>query len=178
MYRTTLILIAGMLIFSSCSRNLNYFTERLNNEFDWTESDLKQIQFYLSEDIELIKASQSSYSDIENGKIRINDERKLDRILIEEGTPGTVLFTKSDDRFAVCFDEDTEKYLMFGPNRKAKGRYVLLAKEWNKGDGIIRYGGEEFITSSRSAYAALMVDIDNASRSTSNNSKATGRTIN
>ena len=30
MYRTTLILIAGMLIFSSCSRNLNYFTERLN----------------------------------------------------------------------------------------------------------------------------------------------------
>jgi hypothetical protein len=177
MHSKAILLLFSLLLFNSCSRNLSYFTDRLNEEFDWSESELKQIQFYISEDIKLVRVSQEGISDIENGQIKIQDKRTVDHVLIEKGTPGTLLFAKAEDRFAVCFDEDPEKYLMFGANKKAKGRYVLLAKKWNKGDGIIRYGGQEYRTSSESAYAALMVDINNARRSSKSSSRASGRKI-
>ena len=178
MNKSLLFLLFGLILFSSCSRNLSYFTDGLHDDFNWSESELKQIQFYLSEDIKLIRVSQSGISDIENGQIRINDERNINQVIFSKGTPGTLIFTGKADQFAVGFDKDPKKYLMFGPNKKAKGRYVLLAKRWNKRDGIIRYGGEEYRTNSESAYAALMVDIQKAKRSTSHSSKASGRKIN
>lgn len=172
------ILFTLCVILSGCSRSLNYFTNNLYDEFNWTEADLKQIQFYVSDDIRLVRVSNSGVSNIENGQIKIQDERKVDQVIIKKGTPGTLLFAKGGDRFAVSFDKDPDKYLMFGPNEKASGRYVLLAKRWQKKAGIITYGDIEYRTNSDSAYAALMVDINNARKSISRSSTATGRKVN
>ena len=66
---------------------------------------------------------------------------------------------------------------MFGPNQKAKGRYVLLAKDWGKNSGDITYGGTVYETSSASAYAALMVDIKRARKTKYRTKTAEGNRV-
>lgn len=171
-------LACAVIMLSSCNRNLSYFTEDLYRSNNWSESELKQIQFYVSQDIRLVRTNISGGSDIDDGQIKINDSRVVEEVIIRQGTPGTLIFAPNTDRFAVSFDEDPDKYLMFGPNEKARGRYVLLAKRWKQKAGIITYGDIEYRTGSDSAYATLMVDIKNAQRSIKKSTTATGRKIN
>lgn len=174
-----LLLIVGLLAtFSSCSKQLNYFTEDLYDDFRWSEDDLKRIQFYVSEDIRLVRINESGYSNIEDGQIQIRDDKKVEEVVIKRGTPGLLVFAQNSDRFAVSFDEDSDKFLMFGPNDKVNGRYVLLAKNWQKRGGVITYGNAMYKTGSQSAYAALMVDINSAKKSVKKSSTASGRKIN
>ena len=86
-------------------------------------------------------------------------------------------FSPKENRFAINFDDD-DRFLMFGPNQKAGGRFVLLAKDWNRSAGTITYGGESYRTSNASAFASLLVDLDNVGRTSYNSEKADGRKIN
>jgi len=169
--------ILSLFLLSSCSQQLNYFTEDMYSDYKWSENELKKIQFYLSEDIELESIRNASESKISDGQIRINKGQKIDKVIIRKGTPGTLMFSPSTKRFAVSFDEDSENYLMFGPNPKANGKYVLLAKDWKRHHGIISYGNKQYRTSSESAYAALMVDVKKAKRMSYSKKTASGRTI-
>ncbi|NNE27279.1 MAG: hypothetical protein HKN09_10585 [Saprospiraceae bacterium] len=166
-----------IFLFSSCTRQLSYFTQDLQDDYQWSESELKKIQFFLSEDIHLQAAQSRELSTIEDGSITIESGSKIERIIIKAGTPGVVVFTPKSDRFAVSFDKDPDKYLIFGPSPKYNDRYVLLAKKWRSRTGIITYGGKEYRTSSENAYAALMVDVSKARKISTINSTATGRTI-
>ena len=169
--------MATLIVMSSCSKKLTYFTDELYDENRWSEKELKRIQFYVSEDIKLVRGSSSGNSRIEDGKIKIKADRKVDEIIIERGTPGVFVFSPKENRFAISFDDDNDLYLMFGPNKKANGRYVLMAKEWKRREGVITYGGDEFYTGSESAYAALMVDIRKAQKSVKKTKTASGRTV-
>ena len=162
---------------SSCSRQLTYFTQDLQDDYNWTESELKKIQFYLSEDIHLERAKSNDLSAIQDGAITIQSGSEVERVTIKAGTPGVVVFTPKSDRFAVSFDEDPSNYLVFGPSPKARDRYVLMAKKWRSQSGVITYGGKEYRTSSESAFAALMVDVSKARKISTRSSTATGRTI-
>ena len=166
-----------VLLATSCSKTLTYFTDDLYDQNQWSESDLKRIQFYVSEDIRLERVYDAGGSNIEDGQIKIKSERKVDEVIITKGTPGVLVFSPNSNRFALSFDEDPDKYLMFGPNEKARGRYVLLAKKWKKRGGIISYGGVDYRTTSDSAYAALMVDISKARKTSKRSDKASGRRV-
>lgn len=165
-----------MITFSSCSKKLSYFTDNLYEDYSWSEEDLKQIQFYLSSDIVLFREATSDDVRISEGKIKIRDGRKVEEIVFKKGTPGLLIFSPKQNRFAVSF-EDNDKYLMFGPNEKAGGRFVLLAKDWKKRTGQVTYGGETFYTSSASAFASLLVDLDSVGRTKYQVKKVKGRTI-
>jgi hypothetical protein len=170
--------ILCLIVFAtSCSKTLTYFTDDIYADNNWSEEELKQIQFYLSEDIRLERVYGSAGSDIKDGQIKIKSERKVEEVIIRKGTPGVLVFSPKSNRFALSFDENPEKYLMFGPNEKAKGRYVLLAKKWKKRGGIISYGGADYRTTSDSAYAALMVDISKARKTSKKSDTASGRRI-
>jgi len=156
---------------------LSYFTDNLYADYSWSEDDLKRIQFYLSSDIILYREASSDQVGISEGKIIIRDGRKLEEIIFKKGTPGLMLFSPKENRFAISFDEN-DKYLMFGPNEKVGGRFVLLAKDWKKRTGKVTYGGETFYTSSASAFSALLVDLDNVGRTNYKVKKVKGRTVN
>ena len=65
------------------------------------------------------------------------------------GTPGVFLFRPKEDHFAVSFEsKDDTHYLMFGPNPKMDGEYMLLASEWNRRAGTVTYANEKFKTTS------------------------------
>ncbi len=167
------------LLFSSCGKQLTYFTQNLYDEYGWSEAELKRIQFYVSQDIQLYRSLEGGNSTIEDGQIKIKSRRKVDEITIKAGTPGTLIFSPKEDRYAVSFD-DSGAYLMFGPGKKTRGRYTLRAKEWKaRGQGgIVTYDNAEYFTNTESAYAALMVDLRKARKSVVKKETASGRKVN
>jgi len=171
--------VLSLVLLTSCSKQLTYFTQNLYDEYNWSEAELKQIQFYVSQDIELYRTAEGGNSTIEDGQIKIKSKRKVDQITIKAGTPGVLSFSPKDNRYAVSFD-DAGAYLIFGPGKKTRGRYTLRAKEWkDRGQGgIITYNGEEYFTSTDSAYAALMVDLRKARKSIVKKEKASGVKVN
>lgn len=172
--------ILGALI-SSCSPKLTPFTKNLYEENDWSEAELKRIQFYVSKDIVLRRQASKGSSKIERGEIKIVDGKRVEEIVIRKGTPGVFLFQPREDRFAISFEssEYDDPYLIFGPSRKARGRYVLRAKEWtdSRRGGKISYDGKSYYTPSESAYAVLMVDLKRIRDTKVKSRTAGGRTV-
>ncbi len=164
-----------LILGSSCSPSLTPFTKDLYESNNWSENDLSKIQFYLSKDIVLHRDRGSDRSSISDGKIRIVDGREVEEIVFKKGTPGVFLFSPNRDNFAISFESGNgkEKFLIFGPNEKLSGRYVLLAKDWKRRNGKVSYNDKVYRTSSESAFATLMVDLK-AARKVHYRSKTVG----
>jgi hypothetical protein len=172
-----LIYLLILSFFASCSAKLTPFSQRLYDEYNWSERELKKIQFYLSEDIALWREAGAEESKIKNGKIRIKDGRKIEEVLFKKGTPGVLVFSPKENRFAISFDKRDEQYLMFGPNPKANNRYVLLGKKWDRRQGEITYDGKIYHTSAENAFATLLVDIDAVKQLTISSKTVEGRKV-
>lgn len=172
------LLVLGLVGFSSCS-SLTPFTQDLYYENDWSDDDLKDIQFYLSEDIILRRGVTEGSSTISSGKIKVVKGEKIEEIKIKRGTPGVFLFRPNDDKFAVSFESGDKSFLIFGPSEKKGGEYTLRAAEWDKskGQGEVTYNGKKYYTPTKSAYATLMVDLKKAGKTDIKSKTAKGRTI-
>lgn len=176
--RTLTFLLLGVLSLSSCSPTLTPFTQRLYDTYRWNESDLRQIQFYLSEDIVLRRQYSGGSSEIIAGEIKVVEGREVEEVFIPRGTPGIFLFSPKSNRFAISFeDRGDDRYLMFGPNPRAGDRYVLLASSWDRQLGTVTYDGRKFDVDSRSAFAALMVDLKKVRRVSTQSRVVKGRRV-
>ena len=179
MKKTLFIIGMTLVLLSSCTTpKYTVFTEELKREHRWSDRELSSIQFYLSRDIILYKVSKQGESAIVDGKVVIRDGEEIDRIVIRHGTPGTLVYNPVYDRFGVSFEATgKDKFLMFGPSQDSNGQYKLLAKEWNKGYGLVTYGDEVYRTNSGSAYAALMIEMDKLKKTTYRTKEAQGREV-
>lgn len=172
-------MLATLLTLAACGPTLTPFTERLYEQNRWTENDLKRIQFYVSNDIVLRRDFASTDSRIEGGTIRIIGGKQVEEVVIKQGTPGVFLFSPKNDRFAISFEEGgEERYLMFGPNPRANGRFVLLASDWDRREGTVTYEGRRFKVDSDSAYSSLMVDLKRTNSIAVKSRTASGRKVN
>lgn len=170
-------LLAFVLVLSSCSTNLVPFTQKMYEQNSWKESDLRKIQFYLSEDIVLKREAEEGFSTIKDGEIEVVERGELDQVVIRKGTPGVFLFSPKEERFAISFETSDERFLMFGPNPKQSNRYLLLASEWERRGGAVTYGGKRYRVDSRYALATLMVDYKKVRKTSISSRVATGRKI-
>lgn len=148
----------------SCSKNLTPFNQKLYEKYRWSDEDLKALQFYISEDIVLVKRNESTEAQIKDGALEISKEKNGEVIKIKAGTPGVFLFSPKDNRFAISFNDagDENKYLMFGPNEKLDGNFAILARDWKKNKGTVTYNNELYYLSASDAFCTLMVDIKRA----------------
>lgn len=170
--------IISVMVISSCSPTLYPFTDNVYDEFDSSSDVLSQVQFYLSSDIVLYRDFGGKSTSVENGTIKIVDGRKIEEVIFKKGTPGVFVFSPKRDRVAISFEAGDDRYLMFGPNQKAGGRFVLLAKEWKKKRGKVTYAGQIWNTTSESAYSNLMVDLDKARKTKYKKTTVSGRKVN
>ncbi len=175
----SLIALIGVVsILSSCSPRLTPFTQKLYDRNDWSEAELKKVQFYLSEDIVLRREVTKGGSRIESGTIKVVNGSKVEEVVIRKGTPGVITFMPKHDRFAVSFEEgNDERFLMFGPNPKYGNRYALLASGWKRRGGEVTYDGSKFYTTSDSAYATLLVNLKKVRKVSVKSRTASGRKI-
>lgn len=172
------IFLLTLVLLTSCSPRLTPFTQDLYEQNRWTESELKKIQFYLSDDIVLRRQYKAGESTIQGGKIRMVDGREVEEVFFKKGTPGILLFTPKNNRFAISFESDgNERFLMFGPNPRAGDRYVLLARDWDKRSGDITYDGKTYTTPSANAFAHLLIDLRRIQKMELESRTARGRKI-
>lgn len=165
-------------LLASCAPSLTPFTQDLYDKHRWTDSELKKIQFYLSEDVILKRQMTRGESHITEGKIRLENGRRIEEIRIPSGTPGVLLFKPKEKRFAVSFESnDDDLYLMFGPNPKMRNRYALLASDWADDHGKVHYNGNLYDVDTRSAFAALMVDMKRTGTTEYDSRRAEGRRV-
>ncbi len=172
-------LVVCLLVFTSCGPTLSPFTQRLLDEQGWSEADLEQIQFYLSEDIVLRRQVTEGSSEITRGEIRIVDGREVEQIVFRRGTPGVYLFSPKDNRFAISFEKGgSGRYLIFGPNPKIDGRYAIRGRDFDRRGGTVTYDGRTWRIDGRDALATLMVDLKRIRKQDVNSRVAGGRRIN
>lgn len=165
------------LFLASCSPRLTPFTQRLYEESKWTKAELKKIQFYLSEDIKLKRSLSGGSSEIINGKIKIEDGREIEEVVIPKMTPGVFVFSPKEKRFAISFEDSDARFLMFGPNPKAGNRYVLLASEWKGRVGKVKYDDKNWRVDADDAISNLLVDLKKIRKTTVSSRTAGGRKV-
>ncbi|RMF03403.1 MAG: hypothetical protein D6772_02180 [Bacteroidetes bacterium] len=166
------------LLVSSCGPTLSPFTQQLYDEYRWSEDELKRIQFYLSDDVVLYRELQNGKSEIVEGEIKVVDGRRRDQITFRRGTPGVLLFSPKQNRFAISFEDGgKDRYLMFGPSPKVGNRYVLLAGDWNRQRGSLTYAGQKWFVNADDGFATLMVDLRRLQQTQVNTRIARGRRV-
>jgi len=129
------------------------------DRYTWNEADLEKIQFYLSREVVLRSATAEGQSTIEDGKIKDEVNRNIDQVIIPAKTPGTLVYLPKANRFGISFESTGGEYLMFGPNPKSGGKYVLLAKSWKNRKGEITYGKRLYTADLGASFAHLLVNI-------------------
>ena len=175
--KLTIGALCALFFLASCSPRLTPFTEQLYNDFGWNEGQLKQIQFYLSEDLVMRRQLSAGSSEIlSGGKIRVENGRRVEVVTVPRGTPGVFLFSPKRDHFAISFESD-DKYLMFGPNPKAGNRFVLLGSDWSRNGGMVTYGGQKFRVERNDAFAGLLVNLKKIQKTERQSRTARGRTV-
>lgn len=159
MIRTLSLLLVSTFLFTSCGPRLSPFTQRLYEDQGWEEPDLRRIQFYLSEDVVLLRELRSDRSLIRKGTVKVIDGREVEQIVFKRNTPGVFTFSPKTQRVAISFEDNNDNYLIFGPNPKNGDRYTLLASDWSRNSGTVTYAGQEWRVSSADAFASLLIPL-------------------
>ena len=163
---------------SSCSPNLSTFSERLYQDGNWSEQELKDIQFYTSDNIILRRQIRSGQSKIVDGEIKMINGRKVEEIIVKKGTPGVFVKKTNDKNMAISFESGKDKFLVFGPNKKIGGRYALKANNWDRNKGQVTYAGKTFTITVVDEVPMLQVDLSNRTNTTRKSRVAKGRKVN
>jgi len=150
----TFILI--LFFFSSC-KTLVPFTENIRQKNQLTTEDLKHVQFYLSDEVNLVREVSGNQNQVVSGKIKTINNKQIEEVLIPEKTKGVVIDTSTKGNIKVSFSDD-EHSLTFGPDKKTT-RYVILAEAWDGSSGNVHYGGDVYRTRGLSYDACLLVNL-------------------
>lgn len=171
-------LFAAMTLFAACSPQLTPFTRDLYDRHHWSDAELKGIQFYLSDDLVIYRnVDEVDEVKISGGEIKMVDGRKVEEIRFRAGTPGVFISRPKEDHFAISFEEgDDTRYLMFGPNPKRDGQYMLMASEWNRRSGKVTYAGAKFQTVS-DEIPRLLVSMKYRNQNSVEKRNASGRRV-
>ena len=163
---------------NSCSPSLSTFSEKLYEDGDWSEKELKDIQFYTSDNIVLQRQIKSGQSKIVDGEIKIVNGRKVEEIIIRKGTPGVFVKKTNEKDMAISFESGKDKFLIFGPNKKIGGRYAVKANDWKRNKGKVNYSGKIFTITVVNDVPMLQVDLSNRTNTTRKSRVAKGRKVN
>jgi hypothetical protein len=153
---TPIAILAILAFMSACSPRYTPFTQRLYDEHRWSETELKRIQFYLSNDLVLRRELGGTNVQIVSGEIKVRDGRKVEEIFIRQGTPGVFLFSPKENRFAISFESGAtnNRYLMFGPSARLNDRFTILGAEWDRQGGTVTYDGQQYQVDSAAPWPA------------------------
>ncbi|BBM87980.1 hypothetical protein [Candidatus Uabimicrobium amorphum] len=121
------------LFFVGCSSNLMVLNKELIDKFNLSEENLKSLQVYVSEDVEMRKIEDND-SIVKDGQITPNAQKDIQDVIIEEMTPGVILIV-DEDILAVSFQKGSA--LIFSDQDAA---YIISTN-----DGKVNFNGSEYL---------------------------------
>lgn len=166
-----------MVFSTSCHRKVP-FTNQVRAEHSLTESDIRRIQFYLSDDIVLQRAEKNKdEKGTEGGKLVVSSAASMEQVAIPEGTPGVVVKVFDNKKIAVSFEDTDDKYLVFG-DPDGSGRYTLLAADWKNSRGKVNYAGKTYYAMPGSEKAYLIFELQKVRKFKKDQRTVGGRKVN
>ena len=164
--KTSILGFAIILTLSSCVSNRIYFTVDTQKQLNEEKINLKQIQFFNSEDIVLVRQASEAEVNVENGKLKMENGKMVEEIIIPAGTPG--LCEVYDERsLRVSFDDGEGNALPFLVERKGGvvvdgSGFKLGGKDWKKTRNGSKVGKVDYekrvFTIIRGANSRLLID--------------------
>lgn len=164
--KTSVLGLAILLTLSSCVSNRIYFTVDTQKQLTEEKIDLKQIQFFNSEEIVLVRQASEAEVNVEDGKLKMKNGKMVEEIIIPAGTPG-ICEVYDERSLRVSFDDGERNALPFLVERRGgvvvdRSGFKLGGKDWKK----TRNGGKigkvdyekEVFTIIRGADSRLLID--------------------
>lgn len=164
--RNLLFLLLTASVLTSCSTSRIYFTVETKQQVEKASVPLTQVQFYNSEEIVLIRQMSSEEFGVEKGRIKIQNGRQVEEVIIPRNTPG-ICELHDEKTLKVSFDKGNDNALAFLVERRNDmvtpgSHFKLGAKEWVTTDrgnkvGKLDYEGKVF-TLIRGFNSRLLID--------------------
>ena len=152
-------LLAFVLMLSGCS-NKYALKQSTIDEYNLSFEDINGIQFYNSHDIvltnyEAVKSDKST----SKGNLNVNFDKQVDQVIVKANTKGRIIQDLGDNKYAVSFESDNSKQLVFG--RSSKGDvFHLQAIEWKNGRGKVQYDEKTYFTQSGADACSLRFNLN------------------
>ncbi len=187
MKKYTACAAALIILLSGCARIP--FSHKLRKDYELTDSVLKGIQYYISDDLTLIREIHSKDIEVsEKHGIKVIKEKNLEKIIVKAGTPG-IAEKVGKKTLAMSFEPGKRIYFGyaagFGGN---EGKYILLSqrravKESFGADGLcywiwkMKYGKKRYRAVARSFPIYLKVDLSSFKKSVKTARVVPGRVL-
>tara|TARA_R110002072_G_scaffold281866_1_gene444544 strand:+ start:428 stop:979 length:552 start_codon:yes stop_codon:yes gene_type:complete len=180
-----LLLFSAIAFLSSCSINRIYLTVETKLQIEKAGLDIKQLQFYNSEEIVLARQLSKGELKVAEGKVRIENGKSIEEIIIPANTPG-VCELNDEKTLKVSFDKGDGKSIPFLVERKGdmvttESYFKIGAKKWirtSKGQqvGKVDYQGQVYNLVG-GANSRLMIDKSVLNKVDRNTHVAKGRKL-
>lgn len=141
---------------TSCTVKVPY-TSAVQTKYKLTDRDISKIQFYLSDQIVLYRASNDGQASANDGELIVHSDRQKHEVILRKGTPGVVTEVMGD-RLVVSFEYGKGKALVFG-NTHFEAPYYLMAEEWERKHGRLEYAGDVYYAAPGSGTAHLTLRL-------------------
>lgn len=172
------LFLAFVLLMASCSSRTTSLTSGIVESQNWSEHDLRRIQYYLNQDIVLERQVRDRGSEIVVGEVIMRDGRQIERLVFPRGTPGVFVRKLGEDRYAFSFEpRHDDRFLVFTANPKRGGVYLLSAQNWHEGRGQLNYAGNTYFTVPGSGLAGLEIKMKGKGRDRVRQRTVPGRTV-
>ena len=165
MKQVTFLLLTSLLL-SSCSVNRLLLTVDTKKQIEEAGVDIKQVQFYNSEEIVLARQLSKEEINVAEGKVRIENGKHIEEIIIPANTPG-ICELNDEKTLKVSFDTGDGKSIPFLVERKgdvvvSTSYFRIGARKWTRTSkgrkiGKLDYEGEIY-NLVRGAESRLMID--------------------
>jgi hypothetical protein len=177
--KTLLIIAVGVIVSLTACQSLVPFTNVERTRYNFTNSDLKKMQFYISREVTIQRGEKGENNQQidEDGKLVVSTSASIDEITIDAKTEGICVKVLDGNKLAISFWDEDSKYLVFGdPNNR--GRYTIMGATWKNGKGKINFDGKVYYIMPGGAGAYLKFEKVNKKDYKKTTSKAKGRKVN
>jgi hypothetical protein len=155
----SILLSLTIVLLNSCVTQKTAFTYQMYNDSDWTEYDLRQMKFYLSDEIVIGREIKNRKTTIKHGKIKKVNGQLMEEIAFSKGSVGRFVKQPRSNQLIVRFNDCDDCSLVFERKSKKDGRYLLHTRGRLQRKGQVRFGGSTYFASANSQSTHLMIKV-------------------
>ena len=155
----SLFFLIGIVLISGCSPKV-YFTGDIRQKMDENKIKMTDVQYYNDRQLVLRRELTSGDVNVTAGKIKIENGRYINEIVIKKLTPA-ICVEEGTNTLKVTFEEGPGKVISFGVDGKSKSAqtlpYQIQADDWIKDFGKVFYDGQVYFITPGGSETKLLI---------------------
>lgn len=159
----SMLLVSSVVLFSACATQKTAYTYQMYQSNQWTEYDLRQMKFYLSDEIVLGREIKKHKTSIRHGKIKKVNGQWMEEITIPKGSVGILVKQPRSTQLLLRFNDCEKCALVFQRKSRKDGRYILHTRGSSHKRGQVKMNGNTYVASSNSRETYLLVKMKQVS---------------